>query len=299
MLLHLILGVVTWLTFLSCFLQYIRLSTEGDFSGEDDVKPRALPVGPLGAYLLFPYWRSFVLPSENAQPYPYGVGYTFTSTSVTFDWRIVTSDMQSNPANHGLYHFQMIYRVEIPNQVEFVYKGDSDQVHLDGESATIGVQWRKCEIRLCWLERRSDRRSWPLDISLIHPLHSAGGAYQYASSQKHSVKPGMRLLFDTLTGEVDIFTWTRKQNVSPCARMVERNISRDNTELQWCISSWNSLHFCLSTISVFILITALSRKCWNAKRDQLSRYSSRYETLMRSQGSTRLQALKEASIRDR
>lgn len=127
-------------------LQYLRLSKEGDISGQDSVDPQALPVETLGDYLLFPYWDTSVLPSSEAKSYPFDITYTFTSTSVTFDWKVTaSSNAKPKTLEAGMRHFQLIYHTAKPNEVELYYVEDSNIDAVDGSSAVIGVQWRESD----------------------------------------------------------------------------------------------------------------------------------------------------------
>jgi hypothetical protein len=81
------------------------------------------------------------LPQSTVSPYPYSLSYTYTSSSVTFDWRVTSADItDTNDIKDGLCRFKVVYRKDHPDFVEFIYGGDSDVDELDGEFATVGVQ---------------------------------------------------------------------------------------------------------------------------------------------------------------
>lgn len=127
-------------------LQYIRLSAEGHPSEEEIVEARPLPIPDLKDYLLLPYWQKLGIPAGEVQPPHCGFKYIFTSDSVTFDWNVVPAKSPLDNGNTSICHFQMIYNTKKPNKVEFVYATNSDAMGLNGEFATIGIQWRESMI---------------------------------------------------------------------------------------------------------------------------------------------------------
>lgn len=133
---------------------------------------------------------------------------------VIFDWKVVPVGIDiSNNAVHptkGLVHFQTIYRTDSPGKIEFSYLEDSDPEQMDGEYATIGVQSGESNRAVAWLVCIS---SWLVKYkgSLIayeiyrqFSIFADKGAYKWSSFQKGSIHPGLSLVLNTVTGQVEV-----------------------------------------------------------------------------------------------
>lgn len=72
---------------------------------------------------------------------------------------------------------------------------DSNGECLNGESATIGVQSGK-------LFFHASKSAF---LITFFRILLADGAYQFPTFKKNSVTPGMTLMFDTMTGDVDLY----------------------------------------------------------------------------------------------